>query len=186
MGHKFDMSNILKLDNPKRRSVLPPEVILDKIGIEQTHKVADIGCGIGYFTVPLSRRVKMVYGIDPSIEMLEELQLRMEKHQIQNITPVHSEYYDFHMKDQVDIGFVCTVTHEIDDLQRFIDEIRKMILPGGKIVVVDWAPTKRDIGPPASHCLSEETIVKVLEKSGFMNSQIEDSNQYYYIISGTN
>ena len=75
MTHKFDAKNRHKLDNPKRREMLPPEKTLIRLGLKQGDIVADIGCGIGYFTIPAANIVGdsgKVFAMDISPEMLEE------------------------------------------------------------------------------------------------------------------
>ena len=51
---------------------------------------ADLGCGSGYFTVPLSRRVKKVYGIDVQKEMLNFLEDKVKRLKIKNVELVLS------------------------------------------------------------------------------------------------
>ena len=55
MTHKFDAKNKHKLDNEKRRELLPPDETLIKLGLHEGDIMADIGCGIGYFTIPASK-----------------------------------------------------------------------------------------------------------------------------------
>jgi 16S rRNA A1518/A1519 N6-dimethyltransferase RsmA/KsgA/DIM1 with predicted DNA glycosylase/AP lyase activity len=54
IAHKFKVISKSKLDSPKRREVLPAKEILNTVGIKQSDVVADIGCGIGFFTFPIS------------------------------------------------------------------------------------------------------------------------------------
>lgn len=74
MKKTFDVKNMHKLDNPKRRELLPPDQTLRKLGIKEGEIIADIGCGIGYFTLPASKMVGekgKIYAMDISAEMLQ-------------------------------------------------------------------------------------------------------------------
>lgn len=80
--HKFNPENKGKLDNPERRKLLPPEEVLLELGLKKGQNMADIGCGIGYFTIPAGEivgREAKVYGVDILEEMLRELDQRLEK-----------------------------------------------------------------------------------------------------------
>jgi len=72
MHHKFDVKSFAKLDNPERRKSLPADAILHKFDLEDGDVVADVGCGIGYFTFPASSVVGLtgkVLAMDISDEM---------------------------------------------------------------------------------------------------------------------
>ncbi len=59
MAHKFNVKDMQKLDSPERRKILPPEETLIKIGLNKNQIFIDIGCGIGYFSIPASKLLVM-------------------------------------------------------------------------------------------------------------------------------
>jgi precorrin-6B methylase 2 len=71
LTHKFDVSQKVKLDNPARRAILPPDETLGKLGLNAGEVMADIGCGIGYFTFPAAKMIGpggRVYALDVAPE----------------------------------------------------------------------------------------------------------------------
>ena len=73
MTHKFNIDNKHKLDSPKWRELLPPSETLKKLELYDGAIAADIGCGIGYFTLPAAELVGSqgrVYALDVSEEIL--------------------------------------------------------------------------------------------------------------------
>ncbi|MBI4301772.1 MAG: 1-(5-phosphoribosyl)-5-[(5-phosphoribosylamino)methylideneamino]imidazole-4-carboxamide isomerase, partial [Chloroflexi bacterium] len=64
--HRFNVQNMGILEHPERKRELDPERVLDLLPLEPNQKIADIGCGPGYFTIPLSRRLGRgrVYALD--------------------------------------------------------------------------------------------------------------------------
>ena len=85
MKHKFDAKSKHKLDNHQRRELLPPERTLLLMGLREGDVMADIGCGIGYFTVPAADIVGnsgKVYGLDVSEEMLGDVEKIIEEKNI--------------------------------------------------------------------------------------------------------
>jgi len=49
MAYKFEINNMHKLDNPRRREILPPDETLRNLDINEGEAFADVGCGIGNF-----------------------------------------------------------------------------------------------------------------------------------------
>lgn len=82
MTHKFDVQNKCKLDNPKRREMLPIEKVLAEIGLKEDDILADIGCGIGYFSIPAAQLIGSkgkVYALDVKYEMIEDVGKRAKE-----------------------------------------------------------------------------------------------------------
>ena len=93
MAHKFDINNMHKLDNPRRREVLPPDEILRKLNINKGDIFADIGCGIGYFSLPAAKLVGetgVVYALDIYSDMLKLLEEKVLLDQLANVSPIIS------------------------------------------------------------------------------------------------
>ena len=102
MQHEFDINNKKKLDSPKRREMLPTRTVLNKIGLNEGARLADIGCGIGYFSIPAADVIGpqgIVFALDVSKEMIEELDKKIEENDIENIRTVITDKYNFKLKD---------------------------------------------------------------------------------------
>ncbi|VDN47199.1 Methyltransferase domain-containing protein (fragment) [Petrocella atlantisensis] len=46
--------------------------------------------------------------------------------------------------------------HEIDDKITFLNEIKRILINGGKIAVVEWIKRESDWGPPVNHRLDSK------------------------------
>ncbi len=56
-----------KLDHPDRKKMMPPDIIMDLMKVKLGMTIADIGCGIGYFSIPMAKVVGekgKVYALD--------------------------------------------------------------------------------------------------------------------------
>jgi trans-aconitate methyltransferase len=56
VAQKFDPKNFKKLDSAERRNIMPPRETLVKLGLRIDDVFVDIGCGTGYFTIPVDGR----------------------------------------------------------------------------------------------------------------------------------
>ena len=61
---KFNPENRKKLTSKEREAILPPALVLKDIGLGSHTVWADIGCGTGFFTIPLAKEVQQVYALD--------------------------------------------------------------------------------------------------------------------------
>jgi ubiquinone/menaquinone biosynthesis C-methylase UbiE len=189
MHHEFDVNNKKKLDSPKRREMLPTRTVLTKIGINEGEKFADIGCGIGYFSIPAADVIGpqgIVYALDVSEEMIEALDKKIEENSIENIRTVITDKYNFKLEDNsVSYAFICTVLHEIEDGIAFINETKRILALGGKIAVVEWIRVESDWGPPVNHRLDSRHVRKILHDAGFKEIAYSELNEHFYIVTGT-
>ena len=183
MAHKFNPNNKKKLDNDWRRENLPPVETLKKLGLKTTDSVADIGCGIGYFTIPAAQMIgdNCAYALDTSPEMLAEVELRSTAAGIKNIETVKTAELDLLIPDEsVSFGLMVNVIHEIVDKIQFLEEISRIIKPGGKLAVIDWEKAETEMGPPIDHRIAKEEVVSMLEELGFHWQQTLSFTENFY------
>ena len=102
MTHKFDAKNKHKLDNEKRRDLLPPEQTLIRLGLHEGDIMADIGCGIGYFSIPASKIVGdsgKIFALDILPEMLQDVEMKIKDNDTLNIEIILTEENDLKLED---------------------------------------------------------------------------------------
>ncbi|EGW35883.1 class I SAM-dependent methyltransferase [Desulfosporosinus sp. OT] len=157
--HKFDPENRKKLNSEQRKAILPPAQVLMDIGIESHTVWADIGCGTGYFTIPLANEVKQVYALDIRTEMLSDLSDSLTKLQIPNVEVLQSGESCFPLPDLLVDGILTSlVLHEVDQPNDFFRELHRILQTGGRLVVIEWAKASTEMGPPVEHRLSVQQL----------------------------
>jgi ubiquinone/menaquinone biosynthesis C-methylase UbiE len=162
--HKFDNKNLQKLDNPKRRESMPPEETLKKFKIENKGVLLDVGCGIGYFTIPAAKILNNVKVIGLDV-MTEGLDIAKEKAgDIPNIEFRKSEEYSFPVEDNsADYVFISNVVHEIEDKIKLFNEIKRVLSGKGYIYIIEWDKRDMKIGPPVNERISKEEVRNLAE-----------------------
>jgi len=92
---------------------------LELIDLNPDYVVVDLGCGSAFFTVPLSRKVKKVYGIDVQKEMLAFLEQKIQRQKIGNIEPLLSGKDEIPLENEsVDLLITVNTLHEIPNKKR--------------------------------------------------------------------
>ena len=64
------------------------DALFDMLILDENDTVLDVGCGEGSITVPLSKKVKKVIGLDSSPKMLEYLEKRANGENVDNIKTI--------------------------------------------------------------------------------------------------
>jgi len=130
------------LERPNRDAEQQPEHVLDVLGIKDGQSVADVGCGSGYFTAHLSRRVGArgrVYASDLQTEMLDLLAKRVEKEHLANVTPVHADPNDAKLPPKtLDVILLVDVYHELPNPPATLAQFRNALAPNGRLALVEY------------------------------------------------
>ena len=179
--HKFNIKSLEKLDNPKRRKSMPPEGTLKKFNLGDSGTLLDLGCGIGYFTIPAASIISNgnVIGIDIMTEILDIA--REKAGDISNIEFKKSEEYAFPVEDKsVDYVLGCNVVHEIEDKARFFNEIKRVLRKGGYIYVIDWKKEEMENGPSINERVSKEEMKNLVKSLNFTFSEEVNINEDHY------
>lgn len=187
MANKFNPSNLVKLDNPRRRALLPPEETLQKLGVIRSGTVlADVGCGSGYFTVPaalMTGPAGIVYAIDIAPEALAMVGERASEQGITNLVPLRSSEDTVPLPDQAVEGVLMVhVVHELADPSAYLREVNRILVPGGKVAVVEWSEQRGDWGPPESERVARNELAGMLSRANLYPEQIMDLNSDFYAI----
>jgi ubiquinone/menaquinone biosynthesis C-methylase UbiE len=188
MTHKFDPRNCGRLDNPERRKILPPEETLRALGLKAGDVFVDIGCGLGYFTIPALRVVGSrgkVFGLDTSERMLDEFRARATEDELRRIVLIRSGEYTLDIEPRsATFAFMANVLHEIEDHEAFIEGVREVLVPsgGGKLAIIEWQKRRGEHGPPVAHRLDRGYVERVLEGKGFLVTDKRSIGQDYYAI----
>jgi ubiquinone/menaquinone biosynthesis C-methylase UbiE len=129
--------------------------VVEDLGLKEGSRIADIGCGRGYFTYRLGKAVGAtgkVYATEISEKLLKPVSDRVKKDKLTNIEPVLSDPTDTKLANEsVDAALVVNVLHHVPKDQRaaLVKDIVEAIRPGGYLFIVDWrlkAKVKHDIG----------------------------------------
>ncbi|MCC5466296.1 class I SAM-dependent methyltransferase [Pelosinus baikalensis] len=187
MSHKFSVKDKKKLDNPERRKLLPPEATLEKLQLYKGDIVADVGCGIGYFSIPAALivgEIGKIYAMDISTEMLSEVHVRATENNVGNIEIVKTVENSLIVDDEsVTYAFICNVLHETNDLNSFLQEVKRILAWDGKVAIIEWKKQESHMGPPISHRIAEAELIETLKHMEFQDiSKIDLGDEFYGII----
>jgi ubiquinone/menaquinone biosynthesis C-methylase UbiE len=181
--HVFDPQNIAVLESEDRKTWQNPENIFEFLELKSDYVAADVGCGSGFFTVPLSRKVKKVYAIDIQKEMLDFLEQKIRRLNIGNIEPLLSRENEVPLENEsVDLLLSVNTLHEFHDKEKIISEIQRVLRPHGQAVIVDFKKKETGFGPPVTIRASKEQAKRLFEKKGLIPVKSHEFKYHYLIV----
>jgi ubiquinone/menaquinone biosynthesis C-methylase UbiE len=128
------------------RSLHVPEeeveaAILQLVGDAPLQAVLDLGTGTGRMLQLLSPHANRVVGVDLSPAMLSVARAEVERARLRNVQLRQGDVYALPVeRESYDLVLVHQVLHYLDDPQRALREAARALRPGGRLVVVDFAP----------------------------------------------
>lgn len=171
----------------ERKEWQNPESILDSIPINKNMVVADLACGPGYFTIPISKKVApdgTVYAVDSNEIMLQHLSKNLkavEHGTIGKVVMLKNDISDTEIPSgMADVVFFANILHDIVDRNSFFAEVKRISKKSAKIVNIDWLKTSMDIGPPVEIRLSENESKKIVTQGGLRIERDFDAGPYHY------
>lgn len=151
------------LDNKIRRWLQDPVKILNPY-IKEGMTVLDIGCGPGFFTIPiagLTGKNGKVIAADLQEGMLQKLRSKIKGTELEDRIKLHkSEQDKIGVIEKVDFILAFYMVHEVPDKDNFFKELKLLLKEGGSVFIVE--PKLFHVSKKAF----EETI-KIAESAGF-------------------
>jgi len=168
--------------------LLDPEKILTEIGVDVGMRVADLGCGNGYFSLTAGEIVGgrgQIYAVDILKSCLETVSREASRHQLFNIKTVWSNLEKAGATDipadSLDIVLVIHALYQAADKAAFLNEAVRLLKPGGKMLIIDWKPRPTTLGPPTAERMSEETLRTALKTVKHLKAVANSSpGQYHF------
>lgn len=184
--HRDSRAYIGMLDDPKRDAYQKPHEVLTALAIEPGEVIADIGAGSGYFTFRLAHRVGdkgRVYAVDISPDMIRHLNRRIRELKAMNVTAILADADDPLLADaSIDRFFFSDSWHHIENQSKYLSLIKKMLKPGGEIIMIDFHKKELPVGPPMQMKIAREDLIRQMESNGFRLTKEHTFLPYQYFL----
>jgi SAM-dependent methyltransferase len=148
-----------------------PAKLWDALHLKAGQVVCDFGCGNGYHTLELAKRVGptgLVYAVDIQPEMLEMLRKRADARGHRNIRPILATVDDPRLPAKsIDLVLMVDVYHELADPAAVLQAVRKSLRPGGEVALVEFREEDPDVPILPLHKMSKEQVHRELTANKF-------------------
>lgn len=110
--------------------------LIQAVGVEPDSRLLDVGCGPGGLTKALAELVgaENVSAVDPSEPFAELCREQLPKADVRVATAEELPFED----DSFDAAFAQLVVNFMNDAERGVGEMRRVVRPGGTVAACTW------------------------------------------------
>ena len=131
----------------------------------------DLGTGTGRMLELFAAKIERGLGLDLSLDMLALAREHLDRAGLKNCSVRYGDIYDLALpRDSFDVVIIHQVLHFLDDSGRAIREAARVLRPGGRLLVIDFAPHDleflRDVHAHRRLGFAAETVTQWLEAAG--------------------
>jgi ubiquinone/menaquinone biosynthesis C-methylase UbiE len=167
-AHAAEWDRIRKLHVP---DAAVEAAIRDALADKPFRSLLDLGTGTGRMLEMFGADIERGLGLDLSLDMLLLARDRLERAGLKNCSVRQGDIYDLPLADDsFDVVILHQVLHFLDDGARAIQEAARVLRPGGRLLVVDFAPHEQEfLREQFAHRrlgFASETVTQWLTASG--------------------
>lgn len=161
-----------------------------QLGLKEGMTVADFGTGSGHYAICAAHIVGntgRVYAVDVQQDVLS----RLEKEAKERNLPIETMWADVEhasatmLRDaSMDAVVLSNVLFQVRHHAHVLQEAKRVLKKGGKILVVDWSGGFGGIGPHQDHVLSKERAEELLAAAGFTKVKDAQAGPHHYAFVG--
>jgi ubiquinone/menaquinone biosynthesis C-methylase UbiE len=163
--HTFDPAEADRLEEPTRFRFCSREELLQWLPTGRQQAILEVGSGTGFYTDEIAPFVGHVVALDLQVAMHDRYR---ERGLSENVAPVTADAGLLPFETATFDGAFSTMTFHETATDRSVEELYRVLAPGGRAVVVDWsADGNGESGPPRSERYDLDRARALLSAAGF-------------------
>ena len=164
-----------------------PENNIAQFGLREGDHVADLGAGSGFYAAAAGRAVGssgVVYAVEVQKNMLDRLAKEMQEKGLSNVKVVWGDIEHptgTRLRERsMDAALVCNILFQLHDRQGFIDELKRILKPKGRVLVVDWYESFGNLGPAPEAVVTVQQAKDMFSSNGFQLQKDLEAGEHHY------
>ena len=145
--------------------------LIKQLKLKPGQSVCDVGCGNGFYTLPMAQAVGekgRVLAVDIQPEMLKFLRERAKLAELSNIELILGTLVDPRLpKGELDMVLLVDVYHEFSHPEQMLKAIRESLKPTGVVVLAEFRMEDPKVPIKLLHKMSKKQIMKEFPPNGF-------------------
>jgi ubiquinone/menaquinone biosynthesis C-methylase UbiE len=157
------------LDLRVRRLILAPQQLANRLHLEPTSRVLEVGPGSGYFTAEVAERIPQGHleVLDLQPEMLEKTKRKLDAAGLHNVGYGQGDACNLPFADgEFDVVFFVALLGEVPDRSACINSVHKVLRSGGLLSITEHQPDPDFTPLSAVRALTEASGFQFVESFG--------------------
>jgi ubiquinone/menaquinone biosynthesis C-methylase UbiE len=166
-----------------------PKTNVLQLGLRDGMRIADLGSGTGHYTLALAAAVGhdgKVYAVDIHEDMLHHIKDAAQAKGLRNVETVWGNIEKpggTKLRDHaLDAVVLSNTLFQVDQKPQMLKEVLRILKPGGKLLVIDWAGAYGGMGPKPGHVVSESAAEELFITGGFHKLKDFRAGPHHYAI----
>jgi len=158
-----------------------------QLGLRDGMRIADLGAGSGHYTMAAAAAIGSegrVYAVDIQQDVLAHLMDSARRMNLRNVEAVWGNFEKLggtKLRDQIlDAAILSNVLFQVEHHLGALDELKRILKPGGKLLVIDWAGSYAGMGPAPDHVVSEHKAEELFITAGFHKAKDFRAGPHHY------
>lgn len=158
-----------------------------QMGLRDGMKVADLGTGSGHYALALAGVVGptgQVYAIDVQEDVLARVRDRARERKHKNVETIWGDVERVggtRLRDGVlDAVVLSNVLFQLETKEAALAEVRRILAPGGSLLVIDWTGAHDGLGPNQDLVVAEAAAEELVIGAGFHKVKSFPGGPHHY------
>lgn len=169
MADAFNAKHGKRLEDPQRLEALPRDAVVSRLRLTGAETVVDYGAGTGVYTLGMAAAVPQgrVVAVEALPSLADMLREKLTPELADRLEIVETDANAVPLPDgATDRVVMVDVLHHLYDQPGALDEVVRLLRPGGLFLVLDWGDAERPIGPPRDHVLGLTAVRDIIARMG--------------------
>lgn len=118
--------------------------LVEAVGVEPVDALLDLGTGTGRILQLLAPAYRRGVGVDASRDMLTVARANLDRAGVSKAQIRHGDIFNLPLDGDFDLVTIHQVLHFLDQPEAAIAEAARVLVPGGRLAIVDLAPHSLD------------------------------------------
>lgn len=164
-----------------------PEKNIEQLVLADNQIVADFGAGSGAYTIAAAKAMHgtgKVYAIDVQKDLLTRLEHTCAEEGLGNVSYVWGDLEKLSgtkLRDgSCDIALLSNVLFQLKEKSVVVEEARRVLHPGGLLLIIDWTASFNNMGPTPEQVFSEAKARELALEKGFSFERALNAGNFHY------